>query len=306
MMDDLQTHSDPGIELRLEKIQHFLDIERYDLAERELRGALSAYPEEPLLHVQLGWALEGLGRTDEAEEEGRTALKLDPQEVDALILLARLSLNAGRHREAEELCLSALKIDPMSPQSYLIYGILMHKTGHLDKAEKLVRKCLEIAPEYPESHSILSIILAERRKTSPAVAHGTHGVALNPDNDNSHAMLGYTYLATGHPFKARSHLREALRIDPGNLDVEEAFQEADRATRWIYLPMYFWTLLIERLPGRQFAVWIGMVILLQLLPRAGVSAKLVLGLALTYIAFCLYTWIATPLTNAWIKIRPAK
>ncbi len=305
-MDDLSTQSGSGLDIRLEKIQHFIDIERYDLAERELRGVLALHPEEALLHVQLGWALEGLGRSDEAEQEGRVALQLDPQEVDAIILLAKLSLNAGRHRESEELCLSALQIDPMSPRNYLIYGILMQKTGHLDKAEKLLRKCLELAPENNHAHSILSTILAEKRQSRPAVAHGAYGVALDPDSDYSHAMLGHAYLTTGHPFKARTHLREALRIDPGDSDIEAAFYEADRATRWIYLPMYFWTLWIERLPGQQFAVWIGAILLFQLMPRMGVPEGIALGFMLSYIAFCLYTWVATPLANAWIKLRPAR
>jgi tetratricopeptide (TPR) repeat protein len=305
-MDDLQMQAGAGFDLRLEKIQHFLDIGRYDLAERELREALALFPEEPLLHVQLGWALEGLGRSDEAETEGRLALQLDPEYDDAIILLAKLSLNAGRHREAEELCLSALKLDPLSPRNYLIYAILMHKTGHLDKAEKLLRKCLELNPEHNTAHSLLSVVLAEKRKAGSAVAHGTFGVALDPDSDYSHAMLGHTYLATGHPFKARTHLREALRIDPGDSDVAEAFYEADRATRWIYLPMYFWSLLMNRVPGLQFGVWIGMIILFQLLRRAGVSSQIVFALAMTYLVFCIYTWVATPLANLWIKMRPAR
>lgn len=298
--------SGSGIDIRLEKIQHFIEIGRYDLAERELREALTFHPDEPFLHVQLGWALEGLGRTEEAEAEGRLALQLDPQEVEAITLLAQLSLNAGRHREAEGLCLSALNLDPMSPRNYLIYGILMHKTGHLDKAEKLLRKCLELAPQYNQAHSVLSTILAEKRQGHSAVAHGAYGVALDPDSDYSHAMLGYTYLSTGHPFKARAHLREALRIDPGDSDVEEAFHEADRATRWIYLPMYFWSLWIGRVPGLQFGVWIGAIILFQVLRRAGVSTQVVFALAMIYLLFCVYTWVATPLANLWIKMRPAR
>lgn len=305
-MDELSTQFAAGLDRRLEKIQHFLDIGRYDLAERELRGALAEHPQEPILHVQLGYALEGLNRLEEAENEARLALHLDPEEVEAIILLAKLSLNAGRHREAETLCLSALNLDPMSPRNYLIYAILMQKTGHLDKAEKLVRKCLQLAPGYNQAHSVLSTILAEKRQGSQAVTHGAHGVALDPDSDYSHAMLGYTYLAAGHPFKARAHLREALRLDPADADVEEAFRNADRATRWIYLPMYFWSLWMERVPGLQFGIWIGAIVLFQLLRQLGVPDHIVLNLTLTYIGFCLYTWVATPLANLWIKIRPAR
>lgn len=305
-MDDLQLHSEAGLLMRLEKIQHFIDVERYDLAERMAREALAVHPEESMLHVQLAWALEGLGRADEAEREGHLALQLDPEESEAIILLAKLNLNAGRHREAEKLCLSALQLEPLAPRNYLIYGILMQKTGHLEKAEKLLRKCLEIAPETPLAHAVLSAILAEKRQGQAALAHGAHGVSLDPDSDYSHATLGLAYLTTGHPFKARMHLREALRIAPDDADMEAAFAEADRATRWIYLPMYFWSLWMERVPGLQFGFWIGMIVFLQVLRQMGVSSQIVFAIAMTYLAFCVYTWVATPLANLWIKIRPAR
>lgn len=305
-MDNLQLQSTDALAMRVEKIQHFIDVERYDLAELTARESLTYHPEEPHLHVQLGWALEGLGRSDEAENEGRLALQLDPEDGDAIILLAKLNMAAGRHREAEKLCLSALQLDPLSPLNYLIYGLLMQKTGHLDKAEKLLRKCLEIAPEFPMSHSILATILAEQRQGHEALARAGHSVVLDPDSNFSHAMLGHTYLATGHPFKARKHLREALRIAPDDAGAVEAFHVADRATRWIFLPMYFWSLLLERLPGMQFGVWIGMIVVFQVLRQAGVSASIVFALAMAYLVFCIYTWVATPLADLWIKIRPAR
>jgi hypothetical protein len=152
----------------------------------------------------------------------------------------------------------------------------------------------------------MALVLQEKHRRSQAKAHGEFGVRLEPDADHSHALLGYTYLRTGHPFRAREHLREALRIDPSDADVEEAYLAADRATRWTYLPMYYWSLVIDRLPGKQFAVWIAVLILAQLLPRMGVPKVAVAVFLLAYFLFCVYTWIATPLTNAWIKMRPPR
>ena len=305
-MEDLQKQSHQDSHFSLDKIQHLIEIERYDLAERELRRALTFQPEEALLHVQLGWALEGMGRVGEAEDEARLALRLDPQEEETLILLAKICSNAGRHREAETLCLSALQIDPMSPRNYLIYAALMQKTGHLAKAEKLLRKCLALDAECESAHSALSVVLAEQRKGRSAINHGSHGVALDPDANYSHAMLGYTYLTTGHPFKARAHLREALRISPADKNIEKAFYEADRATRWIYLPMYFWSLILSRLPGQQFALWLGIIILVQAMKQFHAAPRVVSIVVFSYLGLCLYTWIATPLANAWIKLRPAR
>ena len=74
----------------LEKAEHLLDIERYDLAEREIRRGLAAEPELAILHVQLARALDGLGRPEEAEAAAREAVRLDPEEPAATLLLGVL------------------------------------------------------------------------------------------------------------------------------------------------------------------------------------------------------------------------
>jgi Flp pilus assembly protein TadD len=304
-MDEPQIAFDAGPFAALQKAEHFNQIGRHDLAERELRSALGRYPQEPELHVQLGWALDGQGRALEAEAEGMSALQVDPEAVGAMALLAKLAMDQGKHQQAEQHCLDALRLEPEHPYLYLIYGSLMQKTGHLEKAEKLMRRCLELDPENSHAHGALSVILAERKQAAPATMHGQLGVYVDPDSDHSHAMLGHTYLVTGRPFKARAHLREALRLDPSP-HAEEMFLAADRATRWTYLPMYFWSLWLDRIPGKQFAVWGAFIVLSQGMRSSGAPDGLRLGILGTYFLFCVYTWIAGPLTTAWIKMRPPR
>ena len=107
------------------------------------------------------------------------------------------------------------------------------------------------------------------------------------------------------PFAAKRHLREALRLDPSDSEAEAAFLEADRATRWIYLPMYYWTLLVIRLPGRQFAVWGAVMAFAFLAPRFGLGdvRLAVLGV---YLVFAIYTWLALPLVKVWTRLRPPR
>jgi len=73
------------------------------------RSALEAHPDEPELHLALGFAEAGLGHAEEAVSEGRRAAELMPVERDAvtgpgyLTYLAQLYAQVGQKREAIDL-----------------------------------------------------------------------------------------------------------------------------------------------------------------------------------------------------------
>ena len=96
------------------------------------------------------------------------------------------------------------------------------------------------------------------------------------------------------------------RVAPNDADLEEFWLEIDRCTRIVYLPMYYWSLLVDRLPGRQFAVWGAMTALALSAERFGLDKRAVGILFGSYILFCIYTWFATPLVKGWIKLFPPK
>ena len=64
-----------------------------------------------------------------------------------------------------------------------------------------------------------------------------------------------TCFQRGRPFLARRHLREAVRQNPGNGAMVEAFERIDLNTRWVTLPNYYLSLVMDRLPGGTFGLW---------------------------------------------------
>jgi hypothetical protein len=70
--------------------------------------------------------------------------------------------------------------------------------------------------------------------------------------------------------------------------------------------MYYWSLVTDRLPGKQFAVWGLFLVFVFGGPRIGISPSVVGAVALAYLALCIYTWIATPLVKLWIRIVPPR
>ena len=126
---------------------------------------------------------------------------------------------------------------------------------------------------------------------------------MDPDEQSSHFAMGVTLLQTGHPFQARRHLREALRIDP-DPDAEEMYLHADKSCRWIGLPMYLSSLWISRIPGSMSTVWVGVLTIYFTTRQFAELRSAAETFLWCYVAFVVYTWVASPLTEAWVKFRP--
>ena len=285
----------------LVRARHWIAVERFEQAETELVRALGQDPDSPLLHFELARAYALSERQPKAIAVLGDALRCDPSFAPAFILIGALRTELGNYVQAEKDLLQALRLDPTSPTAYECYGDLMRVTGNHEKALRLYHQGLSFAPNNAGLHSKMS-------QLHPHAAEGyaTRGLALEPEETLSHAAMAHHLFQRGRPFAARKHLREALRVAPNDADLEEFWLEIDRCTRIVYLPMYYWSLLVDRLPGRQFAVWGAMTALALSAERFGLDKRAVGILFGSYILFCIYTWFATPLVKGWIKLFPPK
>ncbi len=340
-MTDPETTGDPIGHGWLERVQRCMQIQRYDLAKQELLSTLAQDPNNEFAHVYLGYVCLAEEDCDAAEESAQTALNLNATCAPAIVLLARIRMEQGRHRESELMWIDAIRLDPMDGDLYEGYANLLLKVGRLDKAERLVRKALVLDPESGDAHRMLALILSEAGSSNKAKRSGRKGLQLDPSEDGSHVAMGVTYLRSGHPFRARAHLREAMRIDP-DPEVEELFLDADRYCRWIGLPFYHWSMLLQKIPGNALTVWFVVIFGMQLwrnlddgtAPAETGTVGLDAGdtnptewnsaagqnstaqgsdalhpssvVLLTYIAFVIYTWVAEPLMKLWTRIVPPR
>ncbi len=289
----------------VEKTLHYLNLDRFDLAEKEARGAITQAPGVSGLHVLLAEVLVQAERHDEAEDVAQTALSLDPLSDEALCVLGRIEIQRGKHRRAEEYFLEALKIDPENSASLSQYGYLLLKTSKLDKAEKVFRRCLEIDPDNEAYHSFLSTTLSSKRKLDDSTRAAKEGVRLNPDGSYPQLAAGQAALASGRPFVARRHFRESLRIDASSSSAREMFEAADQYCRWCCLPYYYYSLATDRIPGAQFTIW-GCFVVFYFVGKSMFPGPVILTIGALYFLFCLYTWVAMPITKAWVRLRPAR
>ncbi|MBI5363355.1 MAG: hypothetical protein HZA53_09255 [Planctomycetes bacterium] len=305
LSEDPDRAPDPA-QRALDKARAWNEAQQWERAEKEAAAGLALDPESAWLEVELARSCMGREQWAEAEQSLRRALAIDAECAPALLLLCVIETELARYVEAEQHALAALRVDPEWSFAYVCYGDLMDKTGHAAKAVKLWKKGLELDPASADAHQRLALQHAVENRAGRAESHARAGLALASEDVASHASLAAARLVAGRPFAARALLRDALRVDPSNTTLEEAWIEADRFCRWIYLPMYYWGVVTRRLPGQQFFVWGCFVALMLTAQKLKWDPDWWGPVAFLYLFFCIYTWLAGWLVGLWTKLVPPR
>jgi serine/threonine-protein kinase len=211
-------------------------------AERVLRQAVAARPEQVVLLHALGKLLERQGRSRLAEAIGyyRAARGRRPR---LGLALSRALIVAGQADEADDVLreLVLLHAHDRNPAIFYYLGatrMLQHRYG---EAEAVYREAIRLRPEWGEAHSNLGAALNGQQKHDQAEAACRKALELKPDLAEAYCNLGNALVHQGKPSDAEAACRRALELKPdlaeahvnlGNaLDHQEKFGQAEAAYR---------------------------------------------------------------------------
>ncbi len=215
-----------------------------------LESAAARKPRDPDLAVNLGAAHRALGDDARAASEFRSALELDPHSARAWNNLGSIKLRAGdvagaiadlekavrlapdlavfhlnladaltaaaRGPEATEHFEAAARIDPDLPEVHRGLGEVALRRGDLRGAEREFRLAAAAREPSARACNFLGYLLQRGGEHRAAAEQYERSVALDPGLADAHRSLGLLYAgALGDPARAAPHLRESLRIDPG-------------------------------------------------------------------------------------------
>ena len=145
-----------------------LQLHRYAEAVEPLSKALtlikaapslrSDLPTTHSLHVLLGRALQGLGRTRAGEAHFRRALKLDPHNMEALEYVAASHFRQKRYRQALELYRTLLEIDPDKATTHANIGATLYYLDRTEEAIRSLERALALDPSLDSARTNLEKI----------------------------------------------------------------------------------------------------------------------------------------------------
>lgn len=237
--------------------------------------AVAEAPDSALMHYTLGVVWFRRSYYQHAADSAEEAIRLDPQDADYRVLLGQIRFNQGRYQAALEAADAALEIDPEETDAINLRAQALQQLGRKDVAVDGLHDALQ----------------------------------LNPENPRTHATLGWNYLEQGNLPKAQEHFREALRLNPELEWARRGLIETIKSRNVIYRMILNWFLWMQKkAAGHQWAILVGAfvayLICLQLVeskPELGIVLWPILGL---YIAFCVATWLAMPLSNLALRLHP--
>ncbi len=271
-------------------------------AEREVRLALSAGPNDPLALALLARALVEQQRAREALEPARAAVAAAPGLAYTYHVLAHVHLSLDESKAALAASDSALALDPGD-------GDLIAQRASIHLARRDWRAALAdaedalcIQAENTFAANIRAVALRQLGRADEAARVGAGILSRAPEDAMSHCTQGWTLLHDGDAAGAQRHFREALRLDPEHEPARQGMLEALKARNPVYrvLLAYFlwmgrqstsiqWAFMLMTLFGQRFARRLA-----EQNPALGV---VIWPLLIGFYGFVYLCWTAAPMFN---------
>lgn len=174
-----------SVSARIATSRSLTRTQRFEAAERQLKGALDRTPDDADLWLELAFARER--RTDlvGAEVAARRSLELVPRNAPALNFLGYLFADANiKLDEAEPLIRQALQIEPENPYYIDSLGWALFRQGRLEDARTTLERALSISGGDPEIHAHLGDVFLALGRNDDAKAQYHKGLQLDPTSDD--------------------------------------------------------------------------------------------------------------------------
>jgi tetratricopeptide (TPR) repeat protein len=284
-----------------------LDQRRYDLAEKELREAITAAPNDGYLHALLADCLIERGDDRAATDEAQQAVHLEPELPQGHATLSRVLLRRNHFPEALAAIGEALRLDPGNPNFCAQLAAIHLERREWEAGLAAAERGLEADPEHVGCNNLRAMALVKLGRREEAGQTMASTLARDPDDAFSHANQGWACLHAGDRKQALDHFREALRLDPTLEFARYGIVEAMKAKNFIYALFLRYFLWMGRLSSHvQWAIVLGGYFGYQWL--AGVARRnpdlvpWLVPLLVAYAVFALMTWIAAPLFNLLLRL----
>lgn len=206
---------------------------RFDAAERVLRSAVEAQPQNLGAWLWLARAQQAQGKTHEALQSWTEALRLPEGPQAALLPAVEAALSAGLAPDAQRMAAAAGAAAPPAVRQ-IARGLLATARGAPAEAERDLRAALAADPTSFDALFRLFDLLNRQRRAAEVVPALRRAAAAMPGSPRHAALLGEALLAAGDAEAARRQLTLALDLAPDSdavrLDLARAQVAGGRST----------------------------------------------------------------------------
>ncbi|MCI4064414.1 tetratricopeptide repeat protein [Micromonospora sp. R77] len=240
-------------------------------------------------------ALTALDRWDEVADVARQGLAEVGPDSELLGRLGAALRHQGALAPAERALLDALALDPQDPWLLCQYADLCVTVGQIDKGGRLLGRAAELAPDDPAVHAGRVQLAYARGDDRTAERLAREFLGRHPDHPSALAVHGGLAAQRGRIGAAHRSFRQAVAHDPEDPDYAEAAWETRVYAHPLLLPLRP----LYRLGIRLWLIAVGSIALLNLLGLPVVA----FAVAITWLVYCVWSWIAPPLVRRLVRGR---
>jgi tetratricopeptide (TPR) repeat protein len=179
--------------------------------------AVSVTRDNEPAHLCLGQVYEMQGRKAEALTEYQTGLKLNPYRIKTYSNVAHLLASTGQTNAALAAMRAALRLSPADAPSHDTLANLLADSGHTNAALAEFREAVRLNPRDAALQDNLGAMLVEAGRFDEAMEHYAAAARGDPADWRAPYLSGKALLKQGRDREAMPYLRQALQIEPDNL-----------------------------------------------------------------------------------------
>jgi tetratricopeptide (TPR) repeat protein len=295
----------PGGKVQIERANLLLEQGRVNDAIRELKNVLQQEPENDQALSIYARCYYKKKEFDKGIETILEAIRIYPQNSYYFYLLGFGHYRKNRHREALEFLDKAISMHPYAPEYYGMIAHVYIAEKEFQKALSKANEGLALDSENINCLNARSIAQNKLKLTDEAIETMQNALAKDPENEITHATIGWNFLEKGRHQDSANHFREALRINPESESARAGLKEALKSKippyRWI-LQYSFWINNKGKKTKRILPITIFIIVRVLASVLASNNTTILLGGIIIglYLLFVLTTWIINPLANFFL------
>jgi tetratricopeptide (TPR) repeat protein len=186
----------------------------------ELQAVVTASPQNPVAHYNLGRAHAMRGEVEQARQQFQKAIELKPDYLQAHIDLARLQVARGEYDAALKSIDQILAIDKGNGNAHLIQSAALMGMKKFGEARALLEAMLKANPGSPDVVFQLGVVNLAENKFKDAEESFRRCYQLNPANPRGLLGLVETFMVQNKPDEALRILQTESDKAPTRVDLQ--------------------------------------------------------------------------------------
>ena len=212
-------------DIGLEYVKGAVRLRRVEAAEATLSAALARSPTSALFLTQalLYW---NTARPERSLQSLEAASRLDPKDPAPYLLAAEIQSAASNLQAMRKLLARVLAVDRSNVEAIGLAAEAEFKDGRLEPAARLAEGALGLGPREPRALEVHALALAQLGRVAEARNAFLTLLEVSPDSPVSRNNFGVFELQQGNIAAAARLFKDAVDLDPSNLDGYRGLKEA--------------------------------------------------------------------------------